>query len=102
MKKLSKAALMGGVAAAAVAATVGVAAPASASSDSFLRALTVNGWHDSYRGSLLNTGYEVCRELGQGYSYSSAVSGVYYNTNTYTSWSDASWFVNLAESHLCQ
>ena len=78
------------------------AGTANASSDSFLNALNTNGWHDSYRGSLLDTGYDVCRSLGQGYSYSDAVADVYYNTNASTGWDDARWFVSNAQAHLCR
>ena len=99
MKKLIAAA---GIGAALTIAPLLGAGTASASSGSFLNALNANGWREAYNGDLLNKGYEVCREFGQGYSYADAVNYVYYNTNAVTTWGDSRWFVNTAVNHLCQ
>jgi hypothetical protein len=63
MRKITKAALVGGAAAAAIAATVGVAAPANASTDreqAFLNQFVATGGYIYDANQLTNTGYRIC------------------------------------------
>ena len=96
-RTITTAAVAAGIAGAAFAG----AGTANASSESFTTVLGLNGWHESSPGYLLDVGYEVCRELGQGYSYATATTYVYYSTSAVTSWSDSRWFVSTAQNHLC-
>ena len=69
MKKITKAAVMGGAAAAAIAATVGIAPAASASSTGFLNKVHAEGfWNTRGDAGLLNQGYWICNELDNGYT----------------------------------
>ena len=106
MKKITKAALVGGAAAAAIAATMGVAAPANASEGSYLQALNNSGLTIYNAGSAVNAGLAVCAELRLGYTYSqeawSLVQGAYgpYGDGNYT-FGDGIAQVAAAHNHLC-
>ena len=63
MKKISKAVLLGGAAAAVVAASVGVAAPANALTNreqAFLNQFVATGGYIYDANQLINTGYRIC------------------------------------------
>jgi Protein of unknown function (DUF732) len=78
MRKISKAALMGGAAAAAIAATVGVAAPASSytADDAFLDTLSANGVIWTSTDSVIAEGHQVCAAFDMGYGFHPVVDAV--------------------------
>ena len=108
MKKISKAALLSGAAGAAIAATVGAAAPAQADTGQFVYAVNAIGiYSDDGWSGIANVGWQICSDLAYGYSPDSIAGSLfgqshayqgYYNSITYT---QALSEVNLAMAYLC-
>ena len=101
MKTITKAALMGGAAAAAIAATVGVAAPANAYSDEtyFLDLQVSHGWVIWDPAGHVAKARNVCYQLNYANGYQ-VTSNVYYANGPW-SWDTAHEFVNDSATALC-
>ena len=105
MKKLNKAALVGGVAAAAIAATVGVAAPASAYTGNevaYLNAMENSGFTTYDAPWAISSGYWICNKFS--YENGNEIAVDLFRS---TSWGDvpnlhvAQTWVNTAANTLC-
>ena len=100
MKKITKAALVGGAAAAAIAATVGVAAPASASPGSFLGYMHSEGfWNTGGDAAMLQMGYWVCNQLDAGWTPAATTAAI--SANNYFYDGSAGTFGAIATTELC-
>ena len=83
MKKITKAALVGGAAAAAIAATVGLASPAQADSYSYIYRIENNDLVN-FTGSkqwYLGAGHAICADLREGLSTRGAIDALYVYSN---------------------
>ena len=104
MRKITKAALLGGAAAAAIAATVGMASPASASEASFENAVY---YETGYSGSdIVDLGYVTCDAITGARNANmppagtmGALVGIYLDSGF--SSSDAGAIVAYAVTELC-
>lgn len=87
----------------AVLAAAAIHAPAArADSSSFLTRTHAHGWYND-RGDawLLDSGYQVCRQLDRGYTGTQIARNIYRTTDTSVTAADAVEFVILAVEELC-
>jgi len=101
MKKIMSSLAVAGLGAAIAVGSLVGAGSANANTGSFINAANNEGWYDVNTGGTLRLGYGVCNMLNAGYSESSAMNWVYYNTNYSVSVADAGQFVSMAEDYLC-
>ena len=89
------------VIAAAFAAGLGLAAPASADETSYFTELTDYGYGDTSQEVALDLGYSICEDLANGVPQQVTLDAIYENTNENVDATDATFLYKAAILHLC-
>ncbi|WP_059018699.1 DUF732 domain-containing protein [Mycobacterium sp. M26] len=88
------------LAAAALAAGLATAAPASADESSYLQDLANNGF-DGPTSAALSMGYEICTDVKHGVPQDTTVEAIYNNTADSVGVDEATFIYEAAVIHLC-